>query len=206
MATHQNSLGDGAVPARDTAPAVPNLGLPPPADDEDPAITDMDHAKQLLRDLRKQNRNYERTIDAMANKMDALTSMMNTLMENQAQQKQVPNITGWPLAQELVHSNPSPTSMVNSQPTSRAMVPSPNQQTLVLHRPEQSLPQAANWGAVHSPRLPATSPDVPIATLAAILPGEDEVDLDSQQSTEYRGNGAGANYLGQGRIDIQYMP
>ena len=185
METHQNGLGDGIVPARDTVPAVPNLGLPPPADDENPAITDMDHAKQLLRDLRKQNRNYERTIDAMANKMDALTSMMNTLMENQAQQKQVPNITGWPLAQELVHSNPPPTSVVNSLPTSRAMVPPPNLQTLVLELPGQSFLQAANWGAVHSPRLPATSPgvpDVPIATLAALLPREDEVNLDNMES------------------------
>ena len=62
METHQNGLGDGIAPARDAVPAVPNLGLPTPAEDDDPAITDMDHAKQLLRDLRKQNRVYERTI------------------------------------------------------------------------------------------------------------------------------------------------
>ena len=174
METHQNGLGDGIAPARDAVPAVPNLGLPTPAEDDDPAITDMDHAKRLLRDLRKQNRVYERTIDVMANKMDALTSMMNSLMENQAQQKQVPNITGWPPAQELVHSNPPPTSVVNSQPMSGAVAPPLNLQNLVLQPPEQSSTQAANWGAVHSPRLPATSPSVPgvpIATLAAPPPG-----------------------------------
>ena len=65
------------------------------------------------------------------------------------------------------------------------MVPPPHPQTLVLQLPEQSLLQAANWGAVHSPRLPATSPgvpDVPIATLAALLPREDEVNVDNMES------------------------
>ena len=44
METHQNGLGDGIAPARDAVPAVPNLGLPTPAEDDDPAIPPSRHS------------------------------------------------------------------------------------------------------------------------------------------------------------------
>ena len=136
----------------------PTIGAPPGSTSSIPASGAMANAAGVASSMSTDDK-----VTAISQRLDQLTTLMNTMMMNMAQGPAVPNLTGWPVASVLQTGVSAPPTMGAVATFPSATVPPANLQTIRLPLPTSA---GSHSPSVQSSQLLPTIPTVNIQASA----------------------------------------